>query len=605
MNKNLLKNTLLASVMAVALVGCKSDVEEGFDYGYNASKPAEFSTLKVTIVENAASETGDIVRVDLMQGATSDGEPLTAESTSAIVRSVQFDLDALAVLDPRTGTGNNSRSAFRMVGNYLYINLAMFADALQAGGSLPQHTFIIDYIIDNGAILAEGETLQTRRLELTIAGSPDPVEGVEVPSELTVAVDGELQAMASVLPAYAFNKNLIWQSSDSDIISVDPASGVLRGIKEGTVTITVTTEEGGFSDTFTANATNAPRNVALMNVYSKDGLEVTSSQNGQSNQNGQVTVPACTAIGFEAMSTPEAGKQLAGDFVYNWSTGLDSVNNINNGEMVYFSSEVTGPYVAGVSLSGTAFEADIDVMVEANLACNNSNHSIDLNFDDDGKFTRWGVQPIVEWATITHDENGLTGKALSFTRNVSDADKMLDAGQITQFGDVLGIIAFDWAKGTANGGASFFGSHFGLGTAPANPSIASVGKEIKAGIWVKLIKQDPSDTTPVVVKHHLLPWSAASVIGPNRPPKRLVSPDFTGVIPADKHDQWVYIEFVDQQHDDDDATFNSTFTIPASWGENNDGSGWINVQPEFLFEGLAEGDTILIDDYAIQHVNAN
>lgn len=77
------------------------------------------------------------------------------------------------------------------------------------------------------------------------------VSGVSfVDNNAALAVGGTLLLKAVVAPANATNQNVVFASADEGIATVD-ADGVLTGIAEGTVTITVTTEEGGFVDSIT------------------------------------------------------------------------------------------------------------------------------------------------------------------------------------------------------------------------------------------------------------------------------------------------------------------------------------------------------------------
>ncbi|ANY73033.1 hypothetical protein BBD41_10780 [Paenibacillus ihbetae] len=76
--------------------------------------------------------------------------------------------------------------------------------------------------------------------------------GVDVtPSTLSLIRGGSTeQLIATVLPDTAMNKNVTWSSSDPAIATVD-ASGVVTPVGRGTATITVTTEDGSFTDTST------------------------------------------------------------------------------------------------------------------------------------------------------------------------------------------------------------------------------------------------------------------------------------------------------------------------------------------------------------------
>ncbi len=76
-----------------------------------------------------------------------------------------------------------------------------------------------------------------------------PATGVSLPSEtLTMLVGEELTMEASVEPANASNKGVIWLTSNSGIASVGRNSGVVTAISKGEVDITVVSVDGGFTD---------------------------------------------------------------------------------------------------------------------------------------------------------------------------------------------------------------------------------------------------------------------------------------------------------------------------------------------------------------------
>ena len=79
------------------------------------------------------------------------------------------------------------------------------------------------------------------------------VTGVEfLREEVTIAgVDGMMLAYADILPANATNKRITYVSSDPSILEVPQYGGFGTVKKEGVVTITATTEDGGFQATQT------------------------------------------------------------------------------------------------------------------------------------------------------------------------------------------------------------------------------------------------------------------------------------------------------------------------------------------------------------------
>ena len=91
----------------------------------------------------------------------------------------------------------------------------------------------------------------------SIQTGPVPVTGVSLNSEdLTLGQGQTLTLSANTIPANADNKNLIWDSSNPSIVSVDPNGGI-SALNLGTAIITVTTEEGGFTDQITCTVVDS------------------------------------------------------------------------------------------------------------------------------------------------------------------------------------------------------------------------------------------------------------------------------------------------------------------------------------------------------------
>ncbi|WPR72845.1 polysaccharide lyase family 7 protein [Flavobacterium sp. NG2] len=68
------------------------------------------------------------------------------------------------------------------------------------------------------------------------------------PKTATVQIGKTQQLIASVNPSNASNKTVTYRSSDQTIATVS-TSGIVTGLKAGSVTITATTDDGGFTDT--------------------------------------------------------------------------------------------------------------------------------------------------------------------------------------------------------------------------------------------------------------------------------------------------------------------------------------------------------------------
>ena len=74
------------------------------------------------------------------------------------------------------------------------------------------------------------------------------VTGVELdPSSLHIYTTDTVQIVANILPVNATNRNITWSIADPTIASLN--KGTVIGLKPGTTTITVTTEDGGYTAT--------------------------------------------------------------------------------------------------------------------------------------------------------------------------------------------------------------------------------------------------------------------------------------------------------------------------------------------------------------------
>lgn len=88
----------------------------------------------------------------------------------------------------------------------------------------------------------DGRLTQTCRVKAV----PVAVTGVNIVASTTTVGKNGLQLTAEVLPQNATNKNVSWTSSDETIATVSE-TGKVTAVMPGTATITVTTEEGGFT----------------------------------------------------------------------------------------------------------------------------------------------------------------------------------------------------------------------------------------------------------------------------------------------------------------------------------------------------------------------
>lgn len=88
-----------------------------------------------------------------------------------------------------------------------------------------------------------------------MANETIPVASVSLNAgEIRIPRDMYETLQFSITPTEATNKSVVWSTANSSIATVD-GSGKVKAIREGTTTITVTTEDGGKTDTCTVYVT--------------------------------------------------------------------------------------------------------------------------------------------------------------------------------------------------------------------------------------------------------------------------------------------------------------------------------------------------------------
>ena len=92
----------------------------------------------------------------------------------------------------------------------------------------------------------EGASRTSLSTDITVR-IPVDVSGVELCEVGALAVGATAQLAANVIPADANNQSMLFESDDPSVATITE-DGFMTGLSEGTVTITVTTDEGGFVD---------------------------------------------------------------------------------------------------------------------------------------------------------------------------------------------------------------------------------------------------------------------------------------------------------------------------------------------------------------------
>jgi uncharacterized protein YjdB len=120
-----------------------------------------------------------------------------------------------------------------------------------------------DYALTAKATDNEGGARTSLSAQITVS-IPVDVTGVDL-AEVSgpLAVGGSVQLETTISPSDATNQNVVFESDDTNIATVS-GSGIVTGVSEGTATVTVTTVDGGYTDSIVIIVlTPSPMNWAL------------------------------------------------------------------------------------------------------------------------------------------------------------------------------------------------------------------------------------------------------------------------------------------------------------------------------------------------------
>ena len=161
----------------------------------------------------------------------------------------------------------------------------------------------IAWVNDKGQVFAvsEGETVITaftkdgsKKAQCTVIVTQADKEETIAPtgiilntSQMTVALGRKTKLIASVTPEEATNKNVIWKSDDSDIVSVDE-NGEITAKKVGNTIITVTTADGTYKATCNIVVTDTDKE-ETPSESDKNDAEDNDTDNNQSTTEDKQT----------------------------------------------------------------------------------------------------------------------------------------------------------------------------------------------------------------------------------------------------------------------------------------------------------------------------
>ena len=207
------------------------------------------------------------------EGTGSATITVTTEDGSFTATSI---VTVSAAPNPVTGVSLNQTTADMFIHTSLQLTATVApANATDQNITWSSSNPAVATVDANGLVIATGEgtaeiTVTTEDGSFTatcnVTVSLEAEAGVSLsPTTATLVVNETIQLTPTFEPADATNQNVTWSSSDPAVATVD-ANGLVTAVGEGTATITVTTEDGGFTATSAITVTAEPISVAGVNL---------------------------------------------------------------------------------------------------------------------------------------------------------------------------------------------------------------------------------------------------------------------------------------------------------------------------------------------------
>lgn len=276
-----------------------------------------------------------------------------------------------------------------------------------------EYTFLWSYTKDSNA---NGNS-DACWVDNVYIGAPIAVTGIDVLEQLDIPVNGTGTVTYSVLPENAYNKNVSFESADAGIAAVN-ANGVVTGVSAGETTITVTTEDGGFTGACTINVYNqAVTGVTIepseaeLTVGSSTKLTATVLPENATNKN------VIYSVDDESILSVDQDGNVTG---LSLGTATVTVTTEDGGFTASAEINMIPVQVTGVGLSPEAASVGLGHTIQltasikpSNAANKNLSWSVSdetiISVDDRGIVT--GLSLGTATATVTTEDGGFTASA--------------------------------------------------------------------------------------------------------------------------------------------------------------------------------------------------
>ena len=225
-----------------------TNVAEGMRYKVNNGDWTDVAETEIDLSDTGLASGSTIQIYQPGDGVNaSDSEVQVINLTQAAVPTTVGKTDETRARDDGAITGVTDAMEYKKSGADAWTPIS----GTTATGLTPG-----EYLV---RVAGTGTVLASSSVTVIIAEYvPTPVTGVVLDREtLSLTIGGgttTAKLAASTVPVHADNQNISWSSSDDKVATVNQ-NGTVTAVAEGSATITVTTEEGGFTAECTVTVT--------------------------------------------------------------------------------------------------------------------------------------------------------------------------------------------------------------------------------------------------------------------------------------------------------------------------------------------------------------
>ncbi|MBN2039317.1 MAG: Ig-like domain-containing protein [Spirochaetes bacterium] len=257
-----------------------------------SSSDTDFATVTSSGLVSGVAPGSAIITVTTNDGGYTAACAITVTSASVPVTGVTLDKITSTIEEDGTVQLNPVISPFNATNQNVTwsssnTSIATVSSGGQVYGRAPGSATITVTTNDGG---------YTAACAITVTAAPVPVTGVTLDKATsTIEAGGSVQLNPAISPSNATNQNVTWSSSNTDIATVS-SSGLVSGVALGTAVITVTTEDGGHSDTCeievssaSVPVTHVDLNIENSTIYTGETVQLIPSITPSTAVNQNVT----------------------------------------------------------------------------------------------------------------------------------------------------------------------------------------------------------------------------------------------------------------------------------------------------------------------------